>query len=282
MRVIDRTFNPSNYPICFAYPLRIAASTWMSHVPFGMFLIEILKPRVVVELGTFRGVSYCAFCQAVTELGLDTHCYAIDTWHGDPQSGIYGPDVLADLRQHHDELYGNFSELIQSTFEEASRRFENESVDLLHIDGLHTYDSVKRDFETWLPKVSDKGVILFHDTFVKEADYGVWKFWEEIKELYPYFEFMHGYGLGLLAVGREYPDSLRLLLDASQEDRLNIQELFYQLGLRLEQHRSEHERNEQIISKQERKIRELESFVTRVRNNPLFKTYHWIKYLGRK
>src|SRR6267142_4645417 len=158
-----RAFNPLDHPICFAYPLRVSPSGWMGHVPFAMYLIDILRPKVLVELGTHNGVSYCSFCQAVKELKVETLCYAIDTWQGDGQAGFYGPEVLADLKEHHDPLYSGFSRLIQSNFDEAVANFENKSIDLLHIDGYHSYEAVKHDFETWLPKISERGVALFHD-----------------------------------------------------------------------------------------------------------------------
>ncbi|MGB9592400.1 MAG: hypothetical protein ACPL1K_07770, partial [Candidatus Kryptoniota bacterium] len=60
--------NPFEHSICFAQPLRIAPSAWTEHIPFAMFLVDILKPKVIVELGTHYGVSYCAFCQAVKTL----------------------------------------------------------------------------------------------------------------------------------------------------------------------------------------------------------------------
>ena len=118
------TFNPLDHPVCLSRPLRVAPSGWTQHVPFGMFLIDAVRPPVLVELGTHYGVSYCAFCQAVKELATDTRCYAIDTWQGDAQAGYYGPEVLADLREHHDPLYGSFSRLIQSTFDDAASQFQ--------------------------------------------------------------------------------------------------------------------------------------------------------------
>jgi len=217
-----------------AYPQRVASSTWLSHVPFGMLLIEMTKPRILVELGTYTGVSYCAFCQAVHELRLDSRCYAVDTWQGDPQTGHYESQVLDDLRAYHEPLYGRFSRLLQSSFDDARAHFDDGTVDLLHIDGLHTYDAVKHDFEYWLPKVSRQGIVLFHDTNVREKEFGVWKYWAEISEQYPHFELLHGHGLGLLAVG---PDSLDLVVDlirASEEEQVNLRSMFAQLGLRLD------------------------------------------------
>jgi len=199
-----------------------------------MYLVALLRPRVIVELGTYYGVSYCAFCQAVKELGISARCYSIDTWQGDSQSGLYGPEVLDDLKRHHDPLYGGFSRLIQSTFNESVPHFEEGSIDLLHIDGFHTYEEVKRDYETWMPKMSESGVILFHDINVRERDFGVWRFWEELKLQHPHFEFIHSHGLGVLAIGRHAPTPLQPILQASEAEAAQIREFFFQLGMRLE------------------------------------------------
>jgi hypothetical protein len=229
------TLNPLEHPICFAQPVRQVTSAWIQHVPFGMFLIDLLRPRVVVELGAYNGVSYCAFCQAVKDLKVGARCYAVDTWQGDTQSGFYEDQILQDLREHHDPLYGGFSRLIQSTFDDALIHFADGSIDLLHIDGLHTYEAVKHDFETWLPKMSERGVMLFHDINVRERDFGVWKLWEEeLRPAYPHYEMAHGHGLGLLAVGAQTPEPLQKLLQASPKDLIRIREFFYHLGVRLE------------------------------------------------
>src|SRR6266404_1894126 len=193
-----REFNPINHPICFSHPLRMRSSFWIQHIPFGMFLIDLLRPKVVVELGTFNGVSYCAFCQAVQELKIDTRCYAIDTWECDKPSGFHGADVLHDLKAHHDPLYGSFSRLIQSSFDEALPHFPDQTIDLLHVDGCHNCEAVRHVFKSWLCKMSRRGVMLFHNIETRKRDLGVWRLWEEFKQQYPHFELVHGYGLGLL------------------------------------------------------------------------------------
>jgi GT2 family glycosyltransferase/glycosyltransferase involved in cell wall biosynthesis len=227
-------FNPLDYPIALSYPLRLAPSAWAAHVPFAMFLVDALRPRLLVELGVFTGVSYCAFCQAVKELKLSTRCSGVDTWTGDEQSGFYeSARTFQDLKDHHDPLYDQFSTLIQSTFDEAVKGFADGSIDLLHIDGYHAYEVVKHDFETWLPKMSERGVVLLHDINVRERNFGVWQLWEELKPRYKHFEFTHEYGLGLLATGASLPQPLCELLSMSEEEQSLFRAFFSELGQRL-------------------------------------------------
>jgi len=224
-------FNPLNYPSCFNKPDRLTDITsWHEHIPFAFTIIQMLKPKIFVELGTHKGDSYCAFCQAVNILGLDTACYAVDTWEGDEHSGFYGSEILEELKTYHDSLYKGFSQLIQSRFEEALDYFSDGSIDLIHIDGCHTYDAIKHDFEAWLPKMSQHGVVLLHDINVHEMEFGVWKFWEEVVEHYPCFEFKHGHGLGVLAVGSEVPEELLTLLNMGEQEVVATTKLYSYFG----------------------------------------------------
>ena len=230
--------NPINHPICFVAPDRLQTSSlqtsaWTEHGPFGMFLVDILHPEILVELGTHTGFSYCCFCQAVRQLGLSTRCFAIDTWVGDNQAGHYGPDILTELREYHELLYGKFSCLMQSTFDEAVNYFSDGSIDLLHIDGCHTYEAAKHDFETWLPKLSRRGIVLLHDTNVRERNFGIWKLWAELIQKYPGFEFYHGYGLGVLCVGSDSHPVLEGLKSISESQVQGWRRFFSTLGFNL-------------------------------------------------
>src|ERR671931_1116013 len=107
--------NPLSHPICLTSPKRLAAASgWNEQVPFAMYLLSLARPSMVVQLRTHTGVSDCAFSEGVAALGLDTHCCAVD-------------------------------------IEEASGRFPDRSIDLLHVDSCNPYERARAHFQRWLP-----------------------------------------------------------------------------------------------------------------------------------
>ena len=206
-------------PIVLTRPIRLVEpNSWVTHIPFAFWVVDALRPRVVVELGTQSGNSYAALVQAVQALNLEAACYAVDTWQGDPQAGFYGEDVFAEWAAFHDRHFAGCSRLMRTTFDEARAHFSDDSIDLLHIDGLHTLEAVRHDFETWRGALSARGVVLFHDINVRELEFGAWRLWEEVRDAYPSFAFTHGHGLGVLAVGGEAADDLRWLTGLRNDD----------------------------------------------------------------
>jgi hypothetical protein len=180
-------------------------SAWTNLVPALGMIFATLRPRRYVELGSHNGMSFFSACQFSEMLNVDTQCIAVDSWEGDPHAGMHSDDVFTGFVQRlHDRFPSQL--FIRTYFEEAARVFDENSIDLIHIDGFHSYEAVKNDFETWLPKMTDRGVMIFHDTNVHERGFGVWRFWEEITKDYLNIELKHGHGLGILYVGEENSD----------------------------------------------------------------------------
>jgi hypothetical protein len=183
------------------HPVR---SAWGEHIPFLFGLMTLLRPRRYVELGVHTGGSFFAACQAVRSFQTNTRCVAVDNWIGEDHAGMHDAGLFEEFRATLEE-YGDFAGYIRADFDEAVRNFEDGSIDLLHIDGFHTMEAVRNDFETWVGKMSSRGVILFHDVNEFRANFGVWRFWHLVRDQYPHIEFGHGHGLGVLVVGKESP-----------------------------------------------------------------------------
>jgi hypothetical protein len=158
--------------------------------------------------------------------------FAIDTWEGDPHAGFYGDEIYQSVSEANRLNYSSFSTLLKMTFEEGLNQFQDHSIDLLHIDGLHTYEAVRNDFESWLPKLSEEAIVLFHDIVVLDSGFGVFEFWKEISNQYPSFEFRHGHGLGILKTGKK-PTSIDFLFDCDESKQVEIQRFYSTLGRRV-------------------------------------------------
>lgn len=174
------------------------SNPWKGHVAFAQLLVAEFKPQLLVELGTFRGVSFFSFCQSVKEHRLSTQCVAIDCWNGDMQSGFYDDSIYNLVKKYTDDNYPEFTVLKKMYFDDAIDDFKENSIDILHIDGLHTYDAVRHDFDTWLPKVKPGGIILFHDVNEYQETFGAYRLWDEIVSLSSETHlFRHSHGLGV-------------------------------------------------------------------------------------
>ena len=215
-------------PSSFWIPQYFCQSAWIEHAPFAFWLTDALRPKRFVELGSHYGYSYFSFCQAIERLGISTATYAVDTWQGDEHSGFYDNSVYEAVLSKNQQ-YAGFSRLTRATFAEAVEYFSDESIELIHIDGRHFYDDVKQDYELWQPKLTKDAIVLFHDTNVRERGFGVWKFFEELSSKHPAFQFNHGNGLGVLALGT-IPEKLAALFAADGVEVDQIRSVYSSLG----------------------------------------------------
>lgn len=223
-------FQLEAHPLVLMKPRVVPPYGWVGHIPFAYLAVDLLRPRRLVELGTHSGNSYLAFCQAVSVLDIRCACTAVDAWQGDAHALHYGEQVYQSLRARHDPLYGGFSQLLRAGFDQAVEQFADGSIDLLHIDGLHTYEAVRHDFETWLPRLSDRAVVLLHDTAERERGFGVAQFFEELATRYPCFEFRHSHGLGVVAVGAHVPAAFVAFMHKAANSALAMQGFFAALA----------------------------------------------------
>jgi predicted O-methyltransferase YrrM len=169
--------------------LKQIPTAWTEHITFAEWLVKRKNPETIVDLGVDYG--YSTFCFALPNIGT---VYGIDSFEGDPQAGV--KNTYEYVKQKKRELGLKNIIFIKGYFGLVAKQW-NKSIDILHIDGFHSYDAVKKDYETWKKFVKDDGVILFHDTCVEQPGYGVRQFFNELN--LPKINFTCSHGLGVVS-----------------------------------------------------------------------------------
>ena len=240
---------------------------WAGHRAFAYDYVRNERPSCIVELGSYYGCSAFAFLQAMKDGGIAGSFYAVDTWEGDSfTKNDYREDIYGQYKEIQDTCFSDWdfsfekdssdkelqkgdtvsdkgAHMLRMTFDEAVRLFEDDSIDLLHIDGSHLYEDVKHDFLTWKNKVKKDGVIFFHDISEEEVFgkvMGSHVFWKELVSQYPLtLEFPFSLGLGVLCFDEEKYQRLRenisidhyqmLANHADDQNREVIRENFFKI-----------------------------------------------------
>ena len=147
-----------------------------------------LKPSIAVEIGSARGKSACFIGAALKENGVG-HLYAIDP-HTSTNWNDYESVDTYEVMQSHLGKWGVADVVtIIREHSKAGLPLVPKPIDLIFIDGDHSYKGVEADWELALPYMSSFGVIVFHDTLWDieqrsewyRTDMGVPKFVEEIR-----------------------------------------------------------------------------------------------------
>lgn len=130
----------------------------------GSLLYKIARSlkndAVIVEIGAFKGKSTCFIAEGIG----DKKCqfFSIDTWRSDTMAG--GPADVFPAFLENIKFYRDKIKLLRGySYDVAKDWPKDRKIDLLWIDGDHSYAGVKRDIEDWLPLVKKGGIVCFHD-----------------------------------------------------------------------------------------------------------------------
>jgi hypothetical protein len=171
---------------------QIIPSAWKGHYTFAKWLVHEMQPDQVVDLGVDYGYSTFVFASALRENGKGI-VTGIDLFVGDGMTGMRS--TYAQVINNINVFSFNNVEIIKGDFYTESQQW-NRSIDILHIDGYHSYEAVLNDFTNWSPFVKEDGIIVFHDINVPNPNFGLIQVFRELqggRKLY----FLKSYGLGI-------------------------------------------------------------------------------------
>lgn len=165
--------------------------------------LEKRKPKTVLEIGTARGGTLFLESRVASEdailVSIDLPYTSFSGGYYFWQRSLYKLFALPNQQIH----------LIQSnshdkkTLEEVKKIFNGKKVDFLFIDGDHSYEGAKKDFELYSPLVKEDGILAFHDIVVHppEIDCRVNELWDEIKVKYKHKEFVEDWNQKFGGIG---------------------------------------------------------------------------------
>lgn len=171
-------------------------------------LIDIIvscPPKWILEIGTSNGGTLFLWSRIAVQ---NARLISVDL-----PLGCYGGGYPAWKRFFYRSFARDNQEIVliradshaPATQEMISAILQENKLDLLFIDGDHSYEGVTKDFAMYEPFVKDGGMIVFHDIVPnhREAGYGVARYWNEMKHRYRHLEFIEdpnqqGAGLGII------------------------------------------------------------------------------------
>ena len=157
--------------------------------PFAAMLAE-LQPKNVMEIGFRRGGT-------------------LAVWHELSRGKVIGVDLPDEFsKQRAGELGKAYARTffvlsdshLAATLQDVTYILQGEPLDLLFIDGDHSYEGVLRDWEMYAPLVRPGGIVAFHDIQANPAC-EVKALWEMLNQQREHREFNIGGpwgGIGVL------------------------------------------------------------------------------------
>jgi hypothetical protein len=123
---------------------------------------------ILVEIGSFRGESMELFAKSLKFSKI----FCVDPWqNGYDDNDLCSSLNFAEIEKSFDDKVSkyDFVTKIKKNSKDASNDFQDKSIDVIYIDGLHTPDAVESDIRIWFPKIKDDGYICGHDWYLKDG-----------------------------------------------------------------------------------------------------------------
>ena len=202
------------------------------YAPVASWLMDAARPRLVVQLGLREAGVYFALCEAIRRMGTDATCFAVEPTAAGGSGSAFRDASFRRLREAHDRSYATFSRLLKLPALEAAESFADGSIDVLHPATAEDVEALLDGFEAWKPKLSDRAVLILPTTGLRGRKFQGQAAYQALKRKHPGFEFTHGEGLGVIALGDDIPERLRPLFEADARPvvRNAIRSIYARLG----------------------------------------------------
>jgi predicted O-methyltransferase YrrM len=164
-------------------------------------LVQQEQCKFILEIGTYRGGTLFVFSQlaapGATIISLDYHFTLLGKVFGMLQKPLLrkfarnGSSLVFLREDSHRPL----------TLARIQAILHGHMLDFLFIDGDHSYEGVKEDFEMYSPLVRNGGLFAFHDIAESGSSREVNRFWDKLKPLYHHEELIHNTGSRAMGIG---------------------------------------------------------------------------------
>jgi hypothetical protein len=123
-------------------------------------IFKDLDFKIGAEVGVYRGAYSEVLLKAIPNLKL----FGVDLWDLYPGYRDYKKDDIRDAQLEATEKTKNYNcELIKAWSDQAVRKFADDSLDFVYIDGNHSFEQTVQDISLWSKKVRKGGIVCGHD-----------------------------------------------------------------------------------------------------------------------